>query len=112
MYCERMMVSGKNGGMRELQAIADICFSVVECYSTENYLVPFHTIEPLRVQKKNECLSHIRLWIQAGHCTALIDYTSDEIIQNILDDEEFFSHSVSDGKDYAEPEEDQDKNEN
>ena len=33
-YCNSMAVSGKAASSLELQAIADICFSVVECYST------------------------------------------------------------------------------
>jgi len=48
-YCNSMAVNGKAAGTLELQAIADICFSVVECYATEDFCVPVHTIYPLRI---------------------------------------------------------------
>ena len=47
-YLNNMMVDGKDASSLELQAIADITFSVVECYSTENFKTPTHTILPLR----------------------------------------------------------------
>jgi len=40
MYCNSMAVNGKAASQLELQAVADICFSVVECYSTRDFLVP------------------------------------------------------------------------
>ena len=72
-YCDSMIVSGTAATMLELQVIADICFSVVECYSTENFLVPTHIIQPLRFAKTSNCTGRIRLWMQPGHCVALVD---------------------------------------
>ena len=48
-YCDDMAVDGTAATMLEFQVIADICFSVVECYSTRNYFVPLHVFEPLRL---------------------------------------------------------------
>ena len=83
-----MVVNGKSATMLELQAIADICFSVVECYSTQDFLVPKNTIRPIRFDQMFECTGRIRLWIQAGHCMALVDQNSQPLIQNIFDDSE------------------------
>ena len=47
-YCKNMAMNGIAANMLELQVIADICFSVVECYSTENFLMPYDVILPLR----------------------------------------------------------------
>jgi len=49
VYCTNMTTDGKPASQLELQAAADICFSVIECYSTTNYLKPVLTIWPLRV---------------------------------------------------------------
>ena len=54
----------------ELQAIADICFAVVECYSTNDFNTPVTIIYPLRQFK---CTNLIRLWIVNDHCMALFD---------------------------------------
>ena len=81
-----MIMSGKAASTLELQAIADICFSVVECYSTSNFFTPVHVIEPLRIQTSPECKGLIRLWIQGDHCMALVDRNKRHLIQNIADD--------------------------
>ena len=47
-YSNSMIIDRRAATMLELQAIADICFSVVECYSTENFLMPYDVILPLR----------------------------------------------------------------
>jgi hypothetical protein len=39
-YCTNMLIGKKPATGLELQAIADICFSVVEIYSTENFYQP------------------------------------------------------------------------
>ena len=47
-YCDIMDMNGRAASMLELQAIADICFSVVECYSAPDCFMPMHIIYPLR----------------------------------------------------------------
>ena len=47
-YCDSMTMNKTPGTELELQAIADICFSVVECYSTYNFWTPVKVIYPLR----------------------------------------------------------------
>jgi len=47
-YCDVMDINGRAASMLELQAIADICFSVVECYSERDFYMPMHIIYPLR----------------------------------------------------------------
>ena len=47
-YCDSMSKNNMAASQLELQAIADICFSVVECYSTEDFFVPKRIIVPLR----------------------------------------------------------------
>ena len=83
-----MMVNRQLGSMLELQAIADICFSVVECYATRDFYVPVHTILPLRFAEMAECPGRIRLWIQDHHCMAIVDRASEELIQHLFDDSE------------------------
>ena len=83
-----MMVNRQLGSMLELQAIADICFSVVECYATRDFCVPVHTILPLRFAEVPECPGRIRLWIQDHHCMAIVDPASEELIQHLFDDSE------------------------
>ena len=70
-YCNNMSKNGEAASHLELQAIADICFAVVECYSTKDFFKPVHTILPLRFT--SECESCIRLWVGDGHCMALSD---------------------------------------
>jgi hypothetical protein len=48
-YCNNTLIPGKPASQTELQAAADICFSTVECYSTNDFLIPTHTIYPLRL---------------------------------------------------------------
>ena len=72
-YCENMAMNGIKATSLELQVIADICFSVVECYAIQDFFVPFHTIRPLRFSKESDCPGRIRLWIQADHCVALVN---------------------------------------
>ena len=48
-YCDSMSKNNMAASQLELQAIADICFSVVECYSTDNFHGPKSTIWPLRM---------------------------------------------------------------
>ena len=48
-YCENMAVKGTAATMLECQVIADICFSVVECYSTDDFYTPKKIIWPLRI---------------------------------------------------------------
>jgi len=72
--------------MLELQAIADICFSVVECYSEQDFFMPMQIIYPKRYSQMPECKGRIRLWIHTNHCMALVDRDSQHLIQNISDD--------------------------
>ena len=82
-----MAVNGKAASQIELQAVADICFSVVECYSTNDFLVPTHTMFPLRLTSVSECTSRIRLWTQDAHCMALVNTESQQpLIKNVFDD--------------------------
>ena len=85
-YCNRMAINGTEGTELELQVIADICFSVVECYSTSNFFVPKKVIYPLRFATVPESKSCIRLWVMAGHCVALVDPVAQPLMQNIFDD--------------------------
>jgi len=73
MYCNSMAVNGKAASTLELQAVADICFSVVECYTTSDFLVPTHTMFPFRLSSVSESTSRIRLWIKDAHCMALVN---------------------------------------
>jgi hypothetical protein len=96
-YCDGMIVNGNPAGALELQVIADICFSVVECYSTDCFYKPVHTIHPLRTDQIPECKGLIRLWVQGDHCMALVDRSKRHLIQNIADDSdilEAFSYSA------------------
>ena len=72
-YCNTMAINGNPASQLELQLIADICFAVVECYSLDNFLVPAYTKMPLRLSTVSRCKNRIRLWIQPGHCMALVD---------------------------------------
>ena len=83
-YCDRMAVNGKVASPLLFQAIADICFSVVECYSINDFLVPFDIIYPLRFSTIDDCKGRIRLWIQGSHCMALVDHQSQPLIKNIF----------------------------
>jgi len=73
MYCNSMAVNGKAASYIELKAVADICFSVVECYTSNDFLTPMKTIFPFRLSSVSECTSRIRLWIKDAHCTALVN---------------------------------------
>ena len=87
MYCNSMAVNGKAASPLELQAVADICFSVVECYSSNDFLAPKSTIFPFRLCSVSECTSRIRLWIKDAHCMALVSNGPQQpLIQNIFDD--------------------------
>jgi len=91
VYCNSMAVNGKPASQIELQAVADICLSVVECYSTNNFLVPTHTMFPLRLCSVLESTPRIRLWTQETHCMALVNNESQQpLIQNIFDDLQIF----------------------
>ena len=90
-----MAVNGTQGTQRELQAIADICFSVVECYSTSNFLVPVKVIYPLRFGSVPNPTSCIRLWVLDGHCVALARPQAQPLMQNIYDDSELLQ-AISD----------------
>ena len=86
MYCNSMAVNGKAASTLELQAVADICFSVVECYSSNDFLAPMSTIFPVRLCSVSECTSRIRLWIKDAHCMALVSNGPQQpLIQNIFD---------------------------
>jgi len=89
VYCNSMAVNRKPASSLELQAVADICFSVVECYSSNNFLAPQTTILPYRLSSGSECKSRIRLWIQETHCMVLVsnnDKKPQPLIQNIFYD--------------------------
>jgi hypothetical protein len=47
-YCNTLAVNKKPASTLELQVIADICFSVVECYSSQDFNKPVHVVYPLR----------------------------------------------------------------
>ena len=81
-----MTLARTPGTELELQAIADICFSVVECYTTKDSLIPAKVIYPLRfstVPKPTRCM---RLWVLPGHCMALVRPQSQPHMQNISND--------------------------
>jgi len=63
LYCNTMALPRTPGTSLELQAIADICFTPVECYSTTDYLVPVKVIYPLRFSPKSTNKRCIRLWV-------------------------------------------------
>jgi len=71
LYCQNMSINGKPASTLELQSVSDITFSIVECYSTSDFLVPTHTILPLRFSPLSESKNRIRLWIKKGHCVVL-----------------------------------------
>ena len=75
-YCDSMSKNNKAASQLELQAIADICFAVVECYSIEDFFKPKNIILPLRCSQFSKCTGRIRLWIQNDHCVALVDSQS------------------------------------
>ena len=80
-YCDSMIMNGRPATMLELQAIADICFSVVECYDIHDFLVPRNTIWPLRFSNtSSKYTGCIRLWVQDGHCVALVNEQSQPLI--------------------------------
>ena len=81
-------MNGKSATRLELQVISDICFSVVECYSTEDFLLPMDVIYPLRCATVSDCKGRIRLLIRHNHCMALVDYKAEPLIKNIFDDSE------------------------
>jgi hypothetical protein len=90
-----MAVNGTEGTQLELQVIADICFSVVECYSTSNFFAPVKVIYPLRFGTVPESKSVIRLWVMGGHCVALANPQAKPLMQNIFDDSELLQ-AISD----------------
>ena len=94
-YCLRMAVNGTEGTQLELQAIADICFSVVECYSTSNFFAPVKIIYPLRFETVPKSKNVIRLWVLGGHCVALASPQAQPLMQNIFDDSELLQ-AISD----------------
>jgi len=81
-----MAVNGTEGTQLELQVIADICFSVVECYSTSNFYAPVKVIYPLRFETVSQSKNVIRLWVLGGHCRALVDPWAKPLMQNLFDD--------------------------
>jgi hypothetical protein len=81
-----MALARTPGTELELQAIADICFSVVECYATKDSFTPAKVIYPLRfstVAKPTRC---IRLWVLPGHCMALVAPNSEPHLHNLWDE--------------------------
>ena len=88
-------MNGTASTMLELQAIADICFSVVECYSTENFFTPVKVIYPLRFETVPKSKNVIRLWVLGGHCVALASPQAQPMMQNIYDDSELLQ-AISD----------------
>ena len=94
-YCFSMAVNGTEGTQLELQVIADICFSVVECYSTSNFFVPVKIIYPLRFETVPKSKNVIRLWVLGGHCVALASPQAQPLMQNIFDDSELLQ-AISD----------------
>ena len=81
-YCEKMSNNGTPGNSVEIQAISDIAFAKVECYSTNSILKPIWIFTPLRIGKMNEFTEEklkrrIRLWlIEESHVVALVDENS------------------------------------
>jgi len=95
-----MAIDGTPGTELELQAIADICFSVVECYSTSNLFAPLKIVYPLRFATDPESAGCIRLWVLPGHCVALVNSKAEPMMQNIYDDSELLqaiSHEAEEG---------------
>jgi len=93
-HCDSMALTRVAGTELELQAIADICFSVVECYSNSDFYTPMKVIYPLRyglVPKPTRC---IRLWVLTGHCVALAAPHAQPLMQNMFDDSELLQFSA------------------
>ena len=61
--------------------------------------MPVHIILPLRCAQVSKCTGRIRLWIQAGHCMALVDNQSEPLIRNIFDDSEMVQPNSEEEKD-------------
>ena len=73
-YCNNMLILGKAASQKELQAAADIFFSVIECYFIEDPITPANIIYPLRLcTVTEEYTNTLRLWIQGTHSVALVD---------------------------------------
>ena len=86
VHCNSMAVNGKPASQIELQAVADICLCVVECYSSNDYLVPTLRIVPPRLSSVSDSTVHIRLWVQGTHCMLLVNNESQRpLIQNIFE---------------------------
>ena len=50
-YCNNMATYRKPASQKELQAAADIFFTVIECYFIEDPITPANIIYPLRLSK-------------------------------------------------------------
>ena len=86
-YCNNMLIPGKPASMKELQAAADIFFSVIEDYSIKDSRKPANIIWPLRCGTVSaEHTNTLRIWTQGTHCLALVDNESQPLIQNIFED--------------------------
>ena len=69
----------------ELQVAADIFLAVIECYSSDDLLVPKYIIWPLRLSPNTDSPSRIRLCIKSSHCIALLDNHSQPLVQNMYE---------------------------
>jgi len=81
-----MTVFGKAASPIALQAVADICFAVVECYSTKDFCTPYKIIFPLRFTTIADCETCIKLWTQDNHCVALVGSRAKPLIPHLFAD--------------------------
>ena len=87
-YCNNMLIPGKPASSKELQAAADIFFSVIECYSIEDPVEPANIIYPLRLSTVSaETVNTLRIWTHGTHCMALVDKKTQPLIMVLVNDE-------------------------
>jgi hypothetical protein len=85
-----MLTYSKAASQKELQAAADIFFSVIECYTIDDPFEPANIIWPLRSSTgSTKDANLLRLWTHGAHCMALVDIESPQpLVQNIFEDVE------------------------
>ena len=87
-YCNNMLIPGKPATPKELQAAADIFFSVIECYFIEDSTTPANITYPLRLATVSaENTNILRLWTYRDQCMPLVELGSRPLIQNIFEEE-------------------------
>ena len=71
--CQKIVKNCQSVSFIEIQAISDIFYATIECYSTTDYNTPTRVIKPLRQYSFNP-INTIRLWIKddRSHCLGLL----------------------------------------